>query len=64
MRIWEWLILTRDRVCVLCGNKIPAATKAIQTTYRGTITLCKKCRERNKEVIKVDKFSEVELFEG
>lgn len=66
MRTWDWEILIRDRVCVLCGDVIPAATKAISTTYRGKITLCAKCRKRNMDVIKISKYSEMrcELVEG
>lgn len=66
MRLWEWVILIRDRKCVLCDEIIEAKTKAIQTNYRGIITLCKKCRERNMEVIDISKYSEmsVELLEG
>ena len=66
MRYWDWEILIRDRVCVLCGEKIKAGTKAVSTTFRGKITLCGKCRKRNMEVIKISEYSEMgcELVEG
>ena len=66
MREWDWEILIRDRVCILCGDVLDAGTKAISTNYRGKITLCGKCRKRNMEGIKINKFSEMscELMEG
>jgi len=66
MRIWDWEILVRDRVCVLCGNKISAGTKAVSANYRGKITLCGKRRKRNMDVIELSKYSEMscELVEG
>lgn len=66
MRRWDWEILIRNRTCVLCGDTIPAGTKAISTTFRGKITLCGKCRKRNMEAIEISKYSEMtcKLYEG
>ena len=65
-RRWNWEILVRNRVCVLCGKTIEAGTKAISTTYRGKITLCGECRKRNMDVIEISEYSEMccELVEG
>ena len=66
MRIWNWEILIRNRVCVLCGAQIEAGTKAVSTSYRGKITLCGECRRRNGAVIEISEYSEMscELREG
>ena len=64
---WAWFILTVPRRCVICGGLIPGGTKAVQTNFRGKITLCRWCREALDKENRLDYAQwpeEPELFEG
>ncbi len=68
LRWWRWTILTVPRRCVICSGKLPGGTKVMEANYRGTITLCRLCREALDKAnrLKHDSFLEedVELEEG
>jgi len=56
-RRWKWELLTRDRVCVLCGSTVPAASKAIISHHHGKITLCRECRLAAASRLNIDQDS-------